>query len=65
MLNTFQRLIRTSLNIMLKEKVIIMKVVGNFKPYDLESKLVQNGDRMLQKSPNYGRIQNQFRDSKN
>jgi hypothetical protein len=30
-----------------------MKVVGNFQPYDLESKVVQNGVRMRLINPNF------------
>jgi hypothetical protein len=43
MLNNFQGLTRKGLKMMSKEKVITIKVVGNFKPYDLESKIIQNG----------------------
>jgi hypothetical protein len=45
------------------EKVINMKVVGNFKLYDLESEAVQNVVLKLQKIPDYGRVQKQFWDS--
>jgi hypothetical protein len=34
--NTFLRLIRIGLKMTSNEKLINMKVVGNFKPYDLE-----------------------------
>jgi hypothetical protein len=34
--NTFQRLTRNRLKMMSNKTVINMKVVGNFKPYDLE-----------------------------
>jgi hypothetical protein len=46
-----------------KWKVTNMKVVKNFKTYDLEPKLVQNGVLMLHKIPNYWRVQKQIRDS--
>jgi hypothetical protein len=43
--------------------MIKLKIVVNFKPYDLEPKIVQNRVLKLQKSPDYGRVQKQFRDS--
>jgi hypothetical protein len=39
------------LKMMSNEKVINMNVVGNFNPYDLESKIVQNGVQKLQFPP--------------
>jgi hypothetical protein len=51
-----------SLKMMFNEKVINMKGVGNFKPYDLESKNCPKWSMTLQKSPDYGRVQKQFWD---
>jgi hypothetical protein len=42
-LNTFQKLTRKGFNMTSNQNVISIKVVGNFKTYDLESKIVQNG----------------------
>jgi hypothetical protein len=46
------------------KKVINTKVVGNFKLYDLEPKIVQNGVLVRHLCPDYGRVQKQFWDSK-